>query len=72
MRTNFPGEANIIVATVKNNENMSANTKYGLYAAERNKFEICKYGAFEQNKLRERQLIIRSYTLCVLEMTRRL
>lgn len=51
IRTNFPGEANLIVATVKNNENMSVNAKYGLYAAERNKFEVCKYGTFEQNKL---------------------
>ena len=51
MRTNFPGEANLIVATVNNNENMSINSKYGLYAAERNKFEVCKYGTYEQNKL---------------------
>lgn len=51
MQTNFPGEANLIVATVNNNENMSINSKYGLYAAERNKFEICKYGTYEQNKL---------------------
>ena len=51
MRTNFPGEANLIVATVNNNENMSINSKYGLYAAERYKFEICKYGTYEQNKL---------------------
>ena len=50
MRTNFNGKANIIVATVKNNDNMTANTKYGLYPSARSVFEVCKYGTFEQYK----------------------
>lgn len=51
MRTNFNGKANIVVATVKNNENMTAQYKYGLYAAEASNFGIAKYGTFEQDKL---------------------
>lgn len=50
MRTNFSGQANIIVATVKNNDNMTINTKYGLYASKRSVFDVCKYGTFEQYK----------------------
>jgi len=51
IRTNFNGRADIIVATVDNNETMTAQYKYGLYAAERSVFGTVKYGTFEQDKV---------------------
>lgn len=57
-RTNFRGSANIIVAAVDadssegedavNNNDVKPVPRYGIYAAERSKFEPCKYVAFEQ------------------------
>lgn len=50
IRTNFNGEANLAIASVKNNDTLKPMWKYGLYAAERSKFEVCKYSYFKQQE----------------------
>ena len=51
IRTNFNGRANVILASVKNNDTVTAQYKYGLYAPERSMFTTVKYGTFEQDKV---------------------
>lgn len=51
IRTNFNGQANLVLATVGMGEDTQPEWKYGLYAAERRKFEICKYSFFKQNNV---------------------
>lgn len=48
VKTNFNGEANIVVATVKSTDSMRLQYKYGLYPLRRGVFEVCKYATFEQ------------------------